>query len=173
MTLAHQLISALQESKWEEAKWHAQAMLRLKGVSKARSSKSSTNTQVPLSAVDLPTLLDTLLATPTSQDPSTDSTWRSKLKSLAKNLPDFSTSDSTIGTSPEPAAPGSIASKKPLPSNRKYWPKEAKGVFWDLVRSLNKYDKEFAPGGTKSPIQLDVAEECTRRWWELEYGYSA
>jgi len=167
------LIAALEAEKWKEATWHAQAILRLRGVCKAQSSKSSTNILVPLSAVDLRTLLDTLLATPTSQDQSTGGTWRSRLKSLVKNLPDFKPDDSTSGTSPKPQSLGSIRSKRQLPSNRKYWPKEAKGVFWDLVRSLNKYDKEFAPGGTKSPIQLDVAEECTRRWWEMEYGYGA
>ena len=55
-------------------------------------------------------------------------------------------------------------------SKIKYWPGEAKDVFWSLVKRLNNYDKEHSPGGRKSPIQLAVAEEATRRWWRMEYG---
>jgi hypothetical protein len=102
---------------------------------------------------------------------SEESTWRSRLKSLVKSLPDSSTRDSMNGQQQAQRASGQTQGKRYLPSKRKYWPGEAKDVFWDLVRALNKYDKEHAPGGTKSPIQLDVAEEATRRWWEMEHGY--
>ena len=146
-----------------------EAILHFKEVSRAQSSKYSTKTLVPLSAVDLRTLLVTLLETPTSTDPSGESMWRSKLKSLVNDLPKSSTTDSTSwqesGTQP---AAGSQASYRPLPSRRRYWPGEAKDVFWNSVRALNKYDKEQKRD--KSPIQLAVAEEITRRWWRLEYG---
>jgi hypothetical protein len=169
--MINQLVEALNKGEKEKATWLAQAILRLNGVCKAPSSKGSTQHLIPLSGADLPTLLGILLEIPTLRGASEESTWRSKLKSLVKNLPDSSTRGSQSGTSRTRPRAGSIRSKRRLPSNRKYWPKDAKDVFWNLVRSLNKYDKEFAPGGTKSPIQLDVAEECTRRWWEMEHGY--
>jgi len=56
-----------------------------------------------------------------------------------------------------------------LHSNRKYWPAEAKDVFWHLVRQLNKYDKEATEAGHKSPLQLAMSEEATRSWWRSEY----
>ena len=162
------LLDTLNSQKWEEARWHARAMLHLKGVSKAQSSKHSTKTLVPLSAVDLRTLLVTLLETPISTDPSEDGMWRSRLKSLVKSLPESSVTDSKSGQGQGQQSAGSQARRKPLPFKRRYWPGEAKDVFWNLVRSLNKYDKEFMK--KKSPIQLQVAEEATRRWWEMEYG---
>lgn len=101
-------------------------------------------------------------------EPSEESMWRSKLSSLAKNLPTSSSSDSGSGQEQEQPASGATTRPKRLPSRRRYWPGEAKDVFWDLVRKLNKYDRDHELD--KSPIQLDVAEEATRRWWELEYG---
>jgi hypothetical protein len=165
------LMTALEAEKWEDATWHAQAILRLNGVSRLQSSIGSTRHPIPLSAADLPTLLGMLLETQTLRGVSEESTWRSRLKSLVKSLPDSSTRDSMNGQQQAQRASGQTQGKRYLPSKRKYWPGEAKDVFWDLVRALNKYDKEHAPGGTKSPIQLDVAEEATRRWWEMEHGY--
>jgi hypothetical protein len=169
--MVDKLILALEGQKWEEARWLAQAILHLKGVSKAQSSKHSTKSQVPLCAVDLRTLLDTLLETPTSTDLSGESMWRSKLKSLVKSLPSSSSAGSTSGQKGTAPVAGSQPSYKPLPSKRQYWPGEAKDVFWDMIRELNTYDKE--QGNDKSPIQLLVAEEITRRWWEVEYEGSS
>lgn len=170
MDLGDKLLVALENRREKEARWHAEAILHLNGVSNAQSSKHSMNSLVPLSAVDLPTLLDTLLGIQTLQGVSAGSTWRLKLKSQAKSLRDSKNTDSKSGRKQEQPAAGLPARIKPLPSRRQYWPGEAKDVFWNLVRSLNKYDKKHAPQGKKSPIQLEVAEEITRRWWEDEYG---
>jgi hypothetical protein len=169
---AESLFAALESGRLEEAKWHAQAILHLKGISKVQSSKHSIKTSIPLSACDLPTLLDTLLAIQTSTDPLLDDTSSARLKSLAKSLRNSSTSDSSTGPVADPPSRGSRPSIKRLHSNRKYWPQSAKTVFWDVVRNLNQYDKELAKGGKKSPIQLLVAEEITRRHWEDENGYA-
>ena len=168
--MVNKLLAALEKKHWKEARWLVEALLHLKKVSRVQSSKHSTKTLVPLSAVDLRTLLVTLLATPTSTDPSGGSMWRSKLNALVKSLPGSSSIDSANGQASEtqPAA-GSQTGYRPLPSRRRYWPGEAKDVFWNMVRALNKYDKEQER--EKSPIQLAVAEEITRRWWELEYGH--
>jgi hypothetical protein len=56
-----------------------------------------------------------------------------------------------------------------LHSNRKYWPREAKDVFWHLVRQLNKFDREATEAGSKSPLQLATSERITRSWWRSEY----
>ena len=171
--MVNKLIAALEGEKWEDARWFVEAALQQRGVSKRRSKTHSTNTPLPLSAFDLPTLLDTLLETPTSTDPSGGSMWRSRLSVLVKSLRESSTSNSSTGPIPGLLAVGSRPRPKRLPSRRQYWPGDAKDVFWNLVRSLNKYDKEFSPQGRKSPIQLEIAEAVTRRWWEVEYGQEA
>jgi len=168
--MLQKLINTLSSENWEEARWLAEAILHLNEVSRVQSSKHSTKTLVPLSAVDLRTLLVTLLEIQTLQGVSMDSTSRSKLKSFLNNPSLSNATASNSGQKQEPAAAGSRAKPRRLPSKRRYWPGEAKDVFWNLVRSLNKYDKEFMPQGKKSPVQLEVAEEITRRWWELEYG---
>lgn len=170
--MVEKMLDALDSQNWEEARWLADAILRMNGISKVQSSKGSTKTTIPLSAADLPTLLDMLLETRISTGVSKGSTWKSKLKSLVKSLPSFSNTDFSSGQEQGQRAAGSPQQRRPLPSRRRYWPGEAKDVFWNLVRSLNKYDKEHAPQGKKSPIQLAVAEEITRRWWEIEYGHN-
>lgn len=163
--MVDQLISALQEGKKEEATWLVQAILHSSGVSKIPSSDGSTRGSVPLSAADLPTLLDILLETPTSPVASVDSTLKSKLRSQAKSLHGSNSAGSQSGTASERGQSGSTQPNRPLSSNRKYWPRPAKTVFWDLVRELNAWDKENMKKGERSPIQLDVAEEATRQWW--------
>ena len=167
------LIAALEGQNWKDARWHAEAQLHLRGVYKVRSSKHSTETMIQPSAADLRTLLDTLLETLISTDQSTESTSRSKLKSLVKSLPSSKSTGSGSGQEAEQPAAGSPAKRKRLPSKRQYWPVEAKDVFWSLVKRLNEYDKKHSPGGRKSPIQLAVAEEATRRWWRMEYGQNS
>jgi hypothetical protein len=169
MDMMGTLLNALDEEKWEEAKWLASAILRSNGILKVQSSVGSTKTQIPSSGADLPTLLGTLLETPISTEAWEDTTWRSRLSSAASALQESNGTDSKSGQTPEPVVDGSPQSRKPLPSKRQYWPGEAKDVFWNLVRSLNAYDKEFSKG-VKSPIQLQVAEEATRRWWRMEYN---
>lgn len=167
--MVDQILAALEAGETEKAKWLVQAILHMNGVSRVQLSKGSMNINGPLSAADLPTLLDTLLETQISPEPSTDTTWRSRLKSAATSLRESSASDSESGPEPEPTAASATPQVRPLPSNRKYWPAEAKDVFWSLVRQLNKYDKENSDQGQRSPLQLSIAEEATRRWWNVEH----
>lgn len=164
------LDAAIVKKDWGNVRWLVEATLLSRGVCKLESSLGSTTTRIPLSAADLPTLLDILSETLTSQELSTVGTSRSKLSQVATSLRKSNESGLTSGPSAAPAAAGSTPPVKRLPSNRKYWPGDAKDVFWNLVRSLNKYDKEYMPGGRKSPIQLEAAEWVTRKWWRLEHG---
>ena len=163
------LLGALNNNQLEKSKWLVQAILLSSGTSKVQSSKGSTTTLVPLSAVDLPTLLDTLSEIPTSPDLSMDDTSRSKLKSAAILLRTSSGSNSGSGHSEVPAAQSSTPPVMPLSSNRKFWPAEEKDNFWSLVRQLNAYDKESTAQGTKSPLQLSIAEAVIRRSWNVDH----
>ena len=167
--MIEKVIGSLASGRHEEARWLVEAVLHMNGVSKAQSSSTSTLAMVPLSAVDLPTLVDMLLEIPTLQDPSADSTWRSRLKSARDALKKSNGTDSGSGQAKQnQPAQSSTTQSRPLPSNRKYWPGDAKDTFWSLVRLLNKYDKENMEGGQRSPLQLSVAEAVTRRCWNLE-----
>ena len=164
------LIASLETGNLKEARWLAEATLLARGVSKTQRSGSSTKGDtIPLSAVDLQTLLGMLLETPTSQAASMDATSRSKLKLAQESLQKSNGLRCVSGPGPAPTAPLPPPPKKPLPSNRKYWPKEAKDVFWHLVRQLNKFDKEATEAGTKSPLQLATSEAATRSWWRSEH----
>jgi len=165
-----QLFTFLSAGNMEKAKWLVQAALLSNGVSKVESLRGSTKTQIPLSACDLPTLLDTLSETPTSTALSLDDTLRSRLKSAATRLRTSSGSSSESGQAKEPAAASATPPPRPLSSNRKYWPAEEKDNFWSLVRQLNAYDKESTAQGTKSPLQLSVAEAVIRRCWSVDHA---
>lgn len=162
------ILEVMRGREWQKAKWMCEALLRKNGVSRVERLSGSTKALVPVSAADLPTLLDMLLETQTPTGPLVGDTSRSSLRKAAEYLRKSSGTNSEGGHKQEPAAPSSTPSVKPLPSNRKYWPGEAKDVFWSLVKQLNKYDKEHAAQGQRSPLQLLVAEEATRRWWNLE-----
>lgn len=162
------ILDTMRRREWEKAKWMTEALLRKNQVSKGERSLGSTKVQVPLSAVDLPTLLDMLLETQTPTGPLVDGTSRSSLRKAAEYLRKSSGTNSESGQEQGPTAASPTPSTRPLHSNRKYWPAEAKDVFWSLVKDLNKYDKAATEQGTKSPLQLSVAEEVTRRWWNLE-----
>ena len=162
------ILATMRAKKWKEAKWQSEALLRLNQVSRVEVLHGSTKTQVPLSAADLPTLLGMLLETLTPTGSSQDATSRSSIRKAITYLNQSSGTNSESGQRLEPAAPSSTPLSKPLSSNRKYWPGEAKDVFWSLVKRLNKYDKENSSGGQMSPLQLFVAEESVRRWWGLE-----
>ena len=164
------VFDALNACQWEKAKWLVQAVLLSNGVSKVESLRGSTKTLIPLSACDLPTLLDTLSETQTSTALSMDDTLRSRLKSAATRLRTSSGSSSESGPAKEPAAASVTPPPRPLSSNRKYWPAEEKDNFWSLVRQLNAYDKESTAQGTKSPLQLSVAEAVIRRCWSVDHA---
>jgi hypothetical protein len=168
--MVNKILETMRAKKWEEAKWLAETTLLSNGVSKVTQSSGSTSYQVPLSAADLPTLLDMLLEIQTPTGPLGDATSRSSLSKAAEYLRKFSGTGSDSGPAPEHPAPSSTPSSKRLPSNRKYWPAAAKDEFWSLVRQLNKYDKENMEGGQKSPLQLSISEQIIRQCWEPSDG---
>ena len=168
--MIEKLISALEENRGKEARWLAEAILLSRGESKTQRSGSSTKGDtVPLSAVDLLTLLDILLEIQTLPAALMAATSRSKLKLARANLQKSNGTNSVSGQRPEPTAPSPPPPRKPLHSNRRFWPSEAKDVFWHLVRQLNKYDKGSTEEGHKSPLQLATSEAATRSWWRSEY----
>lgn len=164
-----QILETMRRKEWAKAKWMTEALLLKNGVSRGERSFGSTKTPVPLSAIDLPTLLDMLLGIQTPTGSLVEGTSRSSLRKAVEYLRKNSGTNSDAGPEQEPSAASPTQSIRPLHSNRKYWPGEAKDVFWSLVRQLNKYDKESTEAGQRSPLQLSIAEEATRRWWRLEY----
>lgn len=164
------ILELMREKKWEEAKWVSEALLRSKGVSKAEVLHGSTKMQLPLSAADLPTQLGMLLEIQTPTGPLVDDTSRSSIKKAITYLQKNSGTNSETGPTEAQPAPSSTPSRKRLHSNRKFWPGEAKDVFWSLVKRLNKYDKEATTEGDRSPLQLWVAEEATRQWWRGRFN---
>ena len=52
--------------------------------------------------------------------------------------------------------------KKSLPKDVKYWPRGSKDTFYTVVKALNAWDRENAPGGRSSPLNGWVAEAVAR-----------